>query len=469
MKIQKIKYFCLALILVTGAGFFSCKKSFDKPPVATYSYLGGTVTIAQLKAMFAGQNIKFMNDVSLYATVTMSDNYKTVFIRDNTGTIGFKQLTAHGIFQGDSLRINLNTCWLDLSGTMGSLQLDSVDVASRVTKMAVGKDPAPVSASIYQLLHSVTTTTFTPSIGGPVIVPRSVYDGQLVRLDGVQFLVATASDTGGWFLPPNSGTYVNHTLTDCGSMNNIVVSTYSATADLATVKVPGGSGSVIAVASFYNGAMQLTLRSHAEMQLTNARCGADTLMQTFMAYGGGASFNTALPGWYNINQVGYAQWQGTTANNLSFPSATTYQSGNPRNVMWLITPAIQNSPTKNLNFRSATGQYPASTNPLQLRVFISTDFNGFSGNGSGYGTNLGTTQWPSSNPAHWTDITAQFPAIQVGSSGTYIFTNASSSPVQLSPFLPANYTGTFYIGFRYTGNQTDSTTTYAIDNVYIKN
>lgn len=467
---KKFTHTVLLCVAATIAAVFtfSCKKQFDKPPVNTYSYLGGSVTIAQLRAMYNGQNIKFMNDVSLFATVTMSDNYKTVYLRDNTGVIGFKQLTAHGIYQGDSLRINLNTCWLDLSGTGGSIQIDSVDVANNVVKLDVGRNPAPISTSIYSLLNSVTTVTYNPPVGGPVIVPKSVYDGQLVRLDGVQFLVATPQDTGGWFLPPNSGTYVNHTLTDCGSLNNIVVSTYSNTPDLVSLKVPGGSGSIVAVASFYNNTIQLTLRSHTEILLNNPRCGADTLIQTFMSYQGGASFNSSLPGWYNINQVGYAQWTGTTANNLNFPSATSYLSGNPRNVMWLISPALQASATKNLSFRTATA-HPASGNPLQLSVFISTDFDGIAGNGNGINTNLGTTQMPASNPAHWTDITAQFPGIQIGTTGTYIFTNASSGPVYLNSFLPANYTGTFHIGFRYTGNQVDSTTTYAIDNFILKN
>ncbi len=441
----------------------------DKPPVSTYSYLGGSITISQLRAMYVGQSIKFMNDISLYATVTMSDNYKTVFLRDNTGTISFKQLSAHGVYQGDSLRVNLNSAWLDISATGGSIQIDSLDVGNNVTKMAVGKTPAPVATSIYQLMHSVTSTTFTQTIGAPVVVQKSVYDGQLVQLNGVQFLVANVSDTGGAFLPANSGTYINHTLTDCGSINNIVVSTYSNTPDLTPIKVPGGSGSLIAVASFYNGALQLTLRSHTEMNLTNARCGADTLIQTFSTFAGGASFNSTLPGWYNINQLGFNQWVGTSANNLNFPSATYYNSGAPRNVIWLISPAIQNTATKNMNFRSATGAFAASGNPLQLRVFLSTDFNGIAGSGNGINTNLGTSQIPVSNPATWIDITAQFPAIQVGASGTYIFTNAASSPVSLSSFLPPNYTGTFYVGFRYTGNQTDSTTVYAIDNLIIKN
>jgi hypothetical protein len=457
----------VAFLAVVLATVFSCKKSTDVPPIDTYSYLGGTVTISQLRAMYNGQNIKFMNDVSLYATVTLSDNYKTLALRDDGGTMMLKQLTAHGVFQGDYLRINLKNCWLDLSGTGGSLQLDSVDIGNSVVKIEVGRNPAPVPVSISQLLQSVTNHTYTST---NTIIQQSVYDGQLLQLNGVQFLVANVNDTGGLFLPPNNGVYINHTLTDCGSINTIVVSTYSNTPDLMQRKVPGGSGSLVAVASFYNGALQLTLRSYHEMQLNNPRCGADTLTQTFMLFGGGANFSSTVPGWFNINQVGYKTWTGTTANNLNFPVAASYQSGNPRNVMWLISPPIQSSPTKNLMFRTATGLYPASGQPVQISVLLSTDYKALANyQNNGYNTNLTTDQSVPANPSHWVDITSQFTTIQVGSSGTYIFSNANPSPVMLSQFLPANYTGTFNIAFRYTGNQVDSTTTYAIDNVIIKN
>src|ERR1700744_6572544 len=104
---NKIKYISLlSLTLFAVSLFLSCKKTHDMPPVQA-SPPGGVYTIAQLRALYKGPNIHFSTDVSVYATVTMTDNYKTLFIRDNTGSISLKQLTAHGIYEGDSLRINL--------------------------------------------------------------------------------------------------------------------------------------------------------------------------------------------------------------------------------------------------------------------------------------------------------------------------------------------------------------------------
>ncbi len=111
---NKIKHTALLLFVsLTVSLFFSCKRTPDRPYVRT-SAIGGTLTIAELRALYQGSNIKFVQDVSLFATVTMTDNYKTLYLRDNTGCISLRQLTAHGVYPGDSLRINLNGSWLDL-------------------------------------------------------------------------------------------------------------------------------------------------------------------------------------------------------------------------------------------------------------------------------------------------------------------------------------------------------------------
>ena len=91
---------------------------------------------------------------------------------------------------------------------------------------------------------------------------------------------------------------------------------------------------------------------------------------------------------------------------------------------------------------------------------ISKDFNG---------TNLGTVNAPSANPAHWTDITPAFTGLTgiTAAPAPYVFANASPAPVSLINYFPG-YTGTYYIAFCYSGNQTDSTSTYAINHVVIK-
>jgi len=462
---NKTKYISFLIALVLGITlFFSCKKKPDMPPVTPYD-IGNTITIQQLRDLFLSKgcnNYKFTKDVSLYATITMDASsgniYKMVYLRDNTGTISMKQLSAGGLFVGDSIRINLRNAYLDKASSGSFLQIDSVDVNSpysKVVKLAVQKNPAPVVVTIPQLLNSVTSNTCS--------MAQSIYDGQLIQLNDVMFAV---NDTGLYY--NNSNTHApistSYTLTDCGAQNSIGFYTSSFATDFYNTKVPSGSGSVIAVASFYSGVLQLSLRSISEANLNQPRCGVDTMTQNFVNCINSANFATAIPGWYNQSQLGYLYWVGTGGTPPGYPSATNF-GGQTRNVMWLITPAIQNSATKNLSFKTAYS-YPSASHPMQLSVLISTDYNG---------TNLGGTV-PSSNPAHWYDITSAFPLIQNGSAGVQNwFTAASSAPVILSQIstvsaLLSSYSGTFYIGFRYTGHAgTDSTQTMSINNVIIKN
>ncbi len=460
----KIKYISLAFfVYVVATLFFACKKTHDMPLVQT-SAVGGTLTIAQLRALYNGQNIKFTQDVSLFATVTMSDNYKTLFVRDNTGSITVKQITAHGIYEGDSLRINLKGAYLDLSGNLSSLQIDSLDVSSsptnKVVKLAVGKEHSPVTVTIAQLTASASNTTYaTPT--GNVILPQSIYDGELVQINNIQFAYTDSAN----FIPLNNPPlFVNHNLYDCGGVNFINMSLYSNTSDFLYQKVPHTkSGSIVAAVTFYNGALQLTPRSFSDLKFNQPRCGIDTLTQSFSSCASSSNFATALPGWYDVAEVGSLIWTGNASYPNGYPSASNF--GAPaRNVMWLISPPIQNSPTKNVNFQ-VEYFFPTANKPRQLSVWVSTDFNG---------QNI-VMNSANPNVAHWTEITPAF--VNLMNLNTYpasFFFNANSTPVflnQISAFqqaVPAS--STFFIGFKYIGNMvtTDSTQTFAIDNFSLK-
>ena len=429
------------------------------PPVQA-SPPGGVYTIAQLRALYQGTNIHFSTDVSVYATVTMTDNYKTLFIRDNTGSISLKQLTAHGIYEGDSLRINLNGSWLDLSGPLSSLQIDSMDVSSsptnKVIKLAYGKEHSPVTVTIAQLNQSASTVNYSTPAGINTI-PTSRYDGELVQINDVQFAYL---DTV--FIPTiNTPLFVNHPLYDCGAYNSIVMSLYSGTADFLNQRVPNTkSGSIIAAVTFYNGALQLTPRSFKDVAFTQPRCGIDTLTQSFNnpSFGSGVNFTSTLfPGWLDIKQVNAGtsiDWQGTTIpTGANCPSASTHFSTNSRNVVWLISPPIENSSTKNLTFQAGTC-YNSGKN--QLSVLISTNFNG--------------SNFPGPRgAATWVDITSAFNIITLNGSSALAFNSTGTVNLNSVASNLAGYHGTFYIGFRYTGNLVDSTATYAIKDVSIQN
>ncbi|MFI5141620.1 MAG: DUF5689 domain-containing protein, partial [Bacteroidia bacterium] len=457
---SKIKYISLLLFTsVVTVLFFACKKTPDMPPVKHLTS-NQILTIAQLRALYAGSNIHFTTDLSLYATVTMTDNYKTLYIRDNTGSISLKQLTAHGIFEGDSLRINLNGSWLDLTGTLGSLQIDSVDVSSspnnKVVKLAVGKIQSPVVLNIAQLNRSLNSITYPNN----TTIPLSKYDGEFVQVNDVQFSYA---DSGLFFPLVPSAVYANHAVYDCGAVNTINFSLYTGTADFVNQKVPyTKSGSITGAISFYKGALQLTPRSFADVNLNQPRCGVDTLTQDFSTCNAGvtsaSNFATALPGWTNLPQIGSLIWSGNGGTPATSYVSATNQYGSPtRNVMWLITPPIQNNnPNKNVAFQYSFSTTTSTTKPRQLSVWISTNFNGYNFSGP--------------HAATWTEITNLFSSLWSWTPpgvNSIPFVNANTTPVMLNQVPALNgYTGTYYIGFKYMGNNstTDSTMAFAIDN-----
>jgi hypothetical protein len=473
-----IKQISSLIILVTIISLFSaCKKTPDRPYISPMTS-GGTITISQLRAFFAqnqGANYKFTQDISLYATVMMSDNYKTLYIKDNTGAISLKQLTAHGIFAGDSLRINLNGSWLDLSGTASSIQIDSVDVSDsptcKVVKEAVGRPTPPMVVTIAQLNQSTSYTTYN-GLTGQFFVPSSIYDGQLVQINDVQFGRADSAD----YINASTGAlFYNSTLYDCGGLNSIIISLYSGTTAFQNQPKPvRKSGSIVAAVSFYNNALQLTPRSFGDVDFNQPRCGVDTLTQSFNNPSFGSSNLSALfPGWVTQRQVGYSElWVGastSTSPAVSIASASLYgvSSSDTRIVTWLISPPIQNSPTKNLSFQVSTENNDSSINLLS--VLVSTDYNGY---------NLGVSPYnavPSSlgPQAHWTDITSSFVITTNGGSTSWYLAPPTSnyfSATAASTLIPSSYTGTFYIGFRYTANKlyADSSAGYGVANVKIR-
>ena len=381
-----------------------------------------------------------------------------------------KQITAHGIFAGDSLRINLNGSTLDLSGTASSLQIDSVDVSDsptcKVVKLAVGRPVTPMVVTIAQLNHSASSTSYN-SLTGPFFVPNSIYDGALVQINDVQFSFVDTS----YFITPSSGAlFYNHLLYDCGALNSINISLYAGTADFMNQKIPAKkSGSIIAAVSFYNNALQLTPRSFADLNFNQPRCGLKILNQTFdtIPFGTGATnLSTLFPGWVTQRQVGYSQfWQGTSSGPVNFPSASVYYSTDARNVVWLISPPIQCSSTKNISFQSFTNYNVSGINLLS--VLVSTDYNGY---------NLGGVSGVQIGPqAHWTDITNAFIFTTSGSSNAWSFLPTgtiqfNTTNAGLPGGILNNYTGTFYVGFRYTGVKAnpDSAAGYGINNVIVK-
>ena len=147
----------------------------------------------------------------------------------------------------------------------------------------------------------------------------------------------------------------------------------------------------------------------------------------------------SINGWLNANKVGERYWQGKEFESNKYVQATAYGSTSATMESWLVTPGVTLSTAKKLNFDSKAGYYLHAG----LTVWVSTNFDGNS-------ENLFTATWTQISP---TIATAP-------SNGYGIWVN--SGDINLSA-----YSGTIYVLFKYTGNNTTQTTTFQIDNVKI--
>jgi hypothetical protein len=441
-----------AILTLVFVVVFSCKKDY-KPVEPTPIATGPAVTIAQLRAMYTGQSIKFTSNTSLYAVVTMDETsgniFKQVYLRDGSGStitsgygaICMRQTSSGGLYQGDSVCINLNGSTLDMSNG-GSLQIDSVNVIKQVAKIKTGLNPVPIVVTMPQI-----TTAF---------------DGQLVQLYGVEFIQDNVGST--YAIPqiaPAQPVSVNRYINDC--VGNEMVAYNSGYANFAGQVIPNANGSIVAIANLYS-TMQLTLRSYADINLNSAYCPIilDTMNQNFTTAALSDKKPVLLAGWKNIAYEGSIRWNAATWGTSPFthlsPSASNYKSVDARNDMWLISPQIMyagGGVNKYLNFSTAV-QYPNGNR--QLSVLVSGSFDG---------TNI--------IPSQWTDLsTTLFPYIAINNTPPNFRWASNSQPdfsnQPLVGFVPPNNSGTFYIAFRYQSNQNDSTgLTCLINKVIIRN
>lgn len=434
MRTKHIIFICCATLFTLA--FFSCKKTLDAPPVKTIP-TGGFKTIDTLRAWYNNngkQMVKVRVDASINLVITADETsgniYKEVYAIDQTGKgIDVKLMVSGGLYLGDSVRLNLNGSTIEIAN--GQLQIDSVTVDNQVTKIATGKFVAPKTVTLSQL--------------------DTTYESQLIKINNAEFRTMYQGKTYADVVNQKSTSYEIH---ECGLPYTAVPYT-SNYANFASQVIPAANGSIVAIAKRYNSGMELIFRNYAEIQLTAAPCGeaVDTLSENFNKGTSGKDLNSSngwYRTWYNIAQYGNNLWQDYPKTNPGpnlYAHFSSYPSTAAVDTVWLITPPIKWSSTKTLSFQTGTAYWKAD----QLQVLVSSDFNG---------SNMGT--------AHWTDISSSF-AIASSGSGTFNGSNYVSSGTVLLPPLVSG-TGNFYIGFRYWGCKSCTTTSdYYLDNVIIKN
>lgn len=398
----------------------SCEREFDSPPIPEISE-GGLISLADLRAMHTGMDLKITDTLSVYAVVSMDESsgnlYKEAYVQDATASMYLRFTAASGLYEGDSIRILLTGTTLKNYNQM--LQLDSLDADKNIFKQAT---QVGVTAEATNLAD--------------IAVNGSYYQSRLVRLEGVEF---SCEDLGLTFADGVNQESENRYLQDVLG-NQLIVRT-SGYANFADQEVPSLSGSVTAIVSQYNDDVQLLLRHPDELVFTEDRmddCDGNT---------GGGSENTILSKDFDDQSVTSGGWMtqlvsgpsncdwGIYAGTNSAAKVTNWDgTNNSACESWLISPAVDLSGTNPLlSFRNT---YNYSGDPL--KVFVSIDYNG-----------------GDPTTANWTELTNV-----VWSPGSWEW--ASSGDIDLAAYAATNV----HIGFVYTGSDSDGST-WELDDITI--
>jgi len=421
---QKQVSFSLLLLLSAFALMFSScvKQDFDLPPTRDIP-VGEVVTIAELKAMYTNQDVKFDTAMSTYGIIvadeTSGNIYRNSYIQDATGAINLRLKNPGGLYQGDSVRVYLEG--LILGNYSGVMQLDSVDVDRNIVKLETG------------VLVEPTLVTIPELEGG-------AYNAQLIKLENVEFadneLGKTWSDAAGL-------TTQNRILKDCD--NNTVIVRTSGYANFADQPLPEGNGTFIAIVSQFNNDIQLYVRDVTEIDLTGERCDGggggggtgDPVTQFFVDFENQSdNVDISLEGWNNVATAGNRVWRGRSFDNNLYAQANAYNSTDPSNEAWLISPPIDLNAMDEpkLEFLSATAYWTHDG----FSVLFSTDFDGSDITG-----------------ATWSALSFNMPG---SSNNNYEW--VESGVIDLSGF-----SGTGYVAFRYQGAAPSQTGTFALEDI----
>lgn len=425
MKIM-FKTIKLPIVIVLIAVFFmSCEREFDSPPIPQILE-GQIINLEQLRELHTGSDLTITDSLSVYAVVTMDETsgnlYKEAYVQDGTASMYLRFTSSSGLYEGDSIRIDLQGTTLKMYNMM--LQLDSLDADLNIFKQAT------------QLATVSETTTLAE-----IALDGSSFQAKLVQINNVEFI---CDDLNNSFADGANQESLNRYLQD--EIGNQLIVRTSGYSNFADQIIPSGNGTVTAIVSQYNDDVQILLRRPSEAQLTN-----DRIDDCDGTGGGSGNGSIILNKNFDDNSVTSGGWTtqlvsgpsncdwGIYEGSNSAAKASNYLDGiNSACESWLISPAVDLTGTApSLSFRNT---YNFSGDPLMLMVS-----NDYSGTGD-------------PNSANWTDITSQV----VWSGGGFEW--ISSGDIDLSNYTQANV----YIAYKYIGSNSDGST-WEIDDVQIIN
>ena len=395
-------------------------------------------TIKALKALHtAGGFETVANGLIIKGEVVMNDEsgnyFKTMVIQDATGGIEVK-IDAYDLFLSYPIGslVGIRCQNLILSDYKGLIQLAGSTSNTTGTTKALGLTADQVAANVVAAGPATPIASAKPRLLNALTLDDV---STFVRLDDVQFIQADAGKT---YADAVGKLSVNLLLEDCSSQQ-ITLRT-SGYATFAGTASPSGKGSIVGVLAIFNGGYQLAIRDAAAVTMNDARCGNPnpTGPLTSMNEGFDAATDNAdiaLNGWKNIATAGTRNWIAKSFTGDRYAQATAYLSNLADMQSWLITPALDLTAQRTMDFKTAIAFFKHDG----LTVWVSNNFNG-----------------TDPTAATWSQITCDLAG---ASQANYDW--VPSGPIS----LPIYATGVGHVAFKYAGNTSTNTTTFRLDNV----
>jgi len=368
-----------------------------------------TITpISSIRGQFTGSSTSVGgNSVIQGVVISDKDNLNTaernLFIQDESGGIMVRFTGNHNFPMGAMLQIDVSG--QELSQFQGLLQINNVDLLAAEV-LSEGNEVEPTVLTISELQANFND-----------------YEATLVRIHNVSITKDGDIQDFAFTTTLNDGTAtIDHFTRPQATFANQSIPTDEVS--LTGIVSVGGTQE----------ARQVSIRNLDDVDGDFTEP-VTILFEDFQEGQVGEPLD--LPGWFNIVETGTRPWDMGGFQDNQFGTASSFQSGDAANKMWLITPGFEVENGVKLEFESAQGFHVHDG----LTVYISNNFDE-----------------DDPTAADWTELDARLAGPQ---DDRWQF--VGSGPIDLSAFP-----GNAHIAWVYEGSAPqDETTTYRLDNVRI--
>ncbi len=245
---------------------------YSVPSVECSEDIVASLSIADLKALYQGNEFQITDELVLEGYIVSSDEsgniYKSLYIQDDPAnpthglTISIDQGDLYTRFPvGYKVFISLKDLWLGEYG--GVIQLGDITLDPDSGEYEFGRIPALKLDANFRLgceLYDIVPKVVSMNALNSNLV------GALVQFDAVELTSNYICEP--YSLPEQT---LNRIIKDCD--NNEILLRNSGYATFTNETMPGGNGNMVAILGKYNDDYQLLIRSSEDMSMmTNARC-----------------------------------------------------------------------------------------------------------------------------------------------------------------------------------------------------